>query len=54
MSDRRDYGEPHYLTIGEIDLVKVMVVWTPRGDARRVISMRRCNEQESEVFDIAA
>jgi hypothetical protein len=28
----------------------VMVVWTPRGDDRRVISMRKCNEREKARF----
>ncbi len=27
-----------------------VVVWTPRGDARRIISMRQANEREREFY----
>jgi uncharacterized protein len=28
----------------------VMVVWTPRGEDRHVISMRKCNDREKARF----
>jgi uncharacterized DUF497 family protein len=28
----------------------VMVVWTPRETARRIISMRHCNDRERERY----
>src|SRR6516162_3955438 len=28
----------------------VMVVWTPRGDARHIISMRKCNAKEQARY----
>jgi uncharacterized DUF497 family protein len=28
----------------------VMVVWTPRDEARHVISMRKCNEREKAIY----
>lgn len=31
----------------------VMVVWTPRGGARRIISMRECNVREREAYQRA-
>jgi uncharacterized protein len=40
---RRDYGEPRFQTVGRLDAQVVMIVWTPRDGARRVISMRRCH-----------
>jgi uncharacterized DUF497 family protein len=44
---RRDYGEPRIQTVGYLGGRMVMVVWTPRGrTARRIISMRKCNERE--------
>lgn len=43
---RRDYGEERYQTIGYLDGAMVMVVWTLRGDARHIISMRKCNDRE--------
>lgn len=47
---RRDYGEVRYRTIGFLAGEVVMVVWTPRGAARRVISMRMCNAKERAVY----
>jgi uncharacterized DUF497 family protein len=43
---RRDYGEPRFLTIGTLGNRMVVVAWTPRGDARRIISMRKANDRE--------
>lgn len=43
---RYDYGERRFQTVGFLDDAMVMVVWTPRGAARHVISMRRCNDRE--------
>jgi uncharacterized DUF497 family protein len=28
----------------------VTVVWTPRGNARRIISMRKCNDREQARY----
>ncbi|MBX9944371.1 MAG: BrnT family toxin [Reyranella sp.] len=47
---RRDYGERRFQTVGHIAGRMVMVVWTPRGDARHVISMRKCNEKEQSRY----
>ncbi len=44
--DRRDYGERRFITIGRLAGRMVVLVWTPRGDARHVISMRKANERE--------
>jgi uncharacterized protein len=46
--DRFDYGEPRYVTAGWLDSRLVVFVWTPRGSARRVISMRHCHEREAK------
>jgi uncharacterized DUF497 family protein len=48
--DRRDYGEPRFQTMGRLDGEVVIVVWTPRGTARRVISMRKCHDEEQRRF----
>jgi len=48
--DRADYGEPRYITIGEMDGRMVVLVWTPRGTARRIISMRKANVREQEKY----
>jgi uncharacterized DUF497 family protein len=44
--DRRDYGEPRIITAGFLDGRMVVLVWTPRGAVRRVISLRRANVRE--------
>ncbi len=51
--DRIDYGESRYQTVGQLDGKIVMVVWTPRGEARRIISMRECNAKEREAYQQA-
>lgn len=43
---RKDYAEPRFQTAGWLDGRIVIVVWTPRGEACRVISMRKANERE--------
>lgn len=47
---RRDYGERRFQTVGFLAGRMVMVVWTPRGEARHVISMRKCNDREKERY----
>ena len=48
VDDRRDYGEPRFVTVGWLDARLVVFVWTPRGAARRIISMRHCHEREAK------
>jgi uncharacterized DUF497 family protein len=43
---RFDYGDPRFTTVGVLDGRIVVVVWTPRGEVRRIISMRKANERE--------
>ena len=47
---RRDYGETRYQTVGFLAGRMVMVVWTPRGEARHVMSMRKCNAREKAIY----
>jgi uncharacterized protein len=49
--DRRDYGEPRFISIGSLGRDVVVVVWTPRGEARRIISMRKANAREKAFFE---
>ena len=44
--DRKDYGESRYISAGKLFERIVIIVWTPRGKARRVISMRKANDRE--------
>lgn len=48
--DRRDYGEPRFITAGFMAGRVVLIAWTPRGTARRIISMRKANERERKIF----
>jgi uncharacterized DUF497 family protein len=47
---RFDYGEVRYQAVGYLNGRMVMLVWTQRGDARHVISMRKCNEREQKTY----
>lgn len=47
---RFDYGEQRFITVGALDGRMVVVVWTSRGEKRRIISMRKANEREIEKF----
>lgn len=47
---RENYGEPRFITVGKMDSRMVVMVWTPRGTARRIISMRKANEREQEKY----
>ena len=46
--DRQDYGELRFITAGFLRNRMVVLVWTPRGVARRVISMRYANAKEKK------
>jgi uncharacterized DUF497 family protein len=49
---RRDYGEDRYITTGRLRGRRVVLVWTPRGNARRIISMRYAHAgEEAQRFD---
>lgn len=47
---RHDYGEPRINTVGYLNGRMVIICWTPRGDDRRVISMRKANDREKARY----
>jgi hypothetical protein len=47
---RQDYGESRKITMGELAGRLVIIVHTKRGNATRVISMRKANEREQHWF----
>jgi uncharacterized DUF497 family protein len=47
---RKDYGEKRFITIGRLSGRMVVLVWTPRGKGRHVISMRKANDREQKRF----
>jgi hypothetical protein len=48
--NRHDCGEIRIVTVGRLDARMVIVVWTPRGEARHVMSMRKANEREKARY----
>lgn len=50
--DRRDYGETRFVTFGLLKGRMLALVWTPRGDARHIISMRKANEREKKIYEV--
>lgn len=48
--DRHDYGEIRIITVGLLRQRMVVVVWTPRGTDRHVISMRKANDREKARY----
>jgi uncharacterized protein len=46
--ERSDYGEIRLVSAGHLRGRMIVIVWTPRGDARHVISMRYCHEKEEK------
>lgn len=52
VDDRRDYGETRMISVGHLRGRMVVLVWTPRGGDRHVISMRKANDREQERYAI--
>ena len=50
VNDRIDYGETRYISAGFLRGRMVVIVWTPRGDGRHIISMRHCHAKEEEYW----
>lgn len=48
--ERKDYGEARWITLGYLDDRLVVLVWTSRDGARRIISLRKANEREVERY----
>jgi uncharacterized protein len=48
--DRQDYGEIRWITYGKHDGRTVVIVWTAREEARRIISLRKANDKEDRRF----
>ena len=49
--DRQDYGESRFISVGRLGDDVVVLLWTPRGDGRRIISMRKANGREKAFFE---
>jgi uncharacterized DUF497 family protein len=47
---RQNYSEDRYITVGRLKGRMVVMVWTPRGAAGRIISMRKANDREQARY----
>ena len=47
---RQGYAEDSFISVGLLDARLVVIVWTPRGEVRRIISMRKANEREKNFY----
>ncbi len=50
IDERFDYGETRFITAGHLDRRLVVMVWTQRGEACHIISMRHCHAKEEEIW----
>ena len=48
--NRRDYGEARFMTVGLLAARMVIVIWTQRGETRRIISLRKANAREKAAY----
>lgn len=54
IDDRRDYGEERLIALGQAEGEVLVVVYTDRGEVRRIISARRANRKEREIWRLFA
>jgi len=47
---RRDYGEARIIAFGVVDDRELAVVYTMRGERRRIISARRAHSRERKAY----
>jgi uncharacterized protein len=49
--DRQDYGEKRLISLGLLEDVVVVVVYTERSQRIRLISMRKANQKERQAYE---
>ena len=49
--DRKHYGEERYQSLGPLRGRLVVVVWTPRGEARHIITMWKANDRDRKRYE---
>lgn len=48
---RRSYGEERYQLMGKVERRLLVVVYTPRHEAMRIISARKANQRETRHYE---
>src|SRR5271166_398609 len=51
IDDRREYGETRIIATGEAGGCTIVVVYTWRGEDRRIISARKADSREKSLFE---
>jgi uncharacterized protein len=49
--DRQDYGEKRFISLGLLEDVVIVVVYTERSERIRLISMRKANQKERQAYE---
>ena len=47
---RVKYAEDRFITVGWLDTGLIVLAWTPRGEVRRIISLRKANDREKTLY----
>ena len=47
---RADYGEDRYVCTGLLNGIEITVIYTPRNEKKRIISVRRARKKEREDY----
>jgi len=50
VDNRFDYGEERFITLGLVAGRLVTIAHSPRGEATRIISMRKANRREQKIY----
>ena len=50
IDDSVDYEEDRFLTMGLMNGIEIVVIYTDRGETRRIISARKAENWEREIY----
>lgn len=51
--DKHSDEEDRYISVGKLDAGVVIIVWTPRNNLRRIVTMWKANDNERQKFEDA-
>lgn len=50
LDNRKPYGEERYIVLGNLQGREVVLIYTPRGNKKRIISLRKANAREQNIY----
>jgi uncharacterized protein len=53
LDDKHSDEEERYISVGSLGSQVVIIVWTPRNDLRRIVTMWKANDKERQKFEQA-